>query len=170
MKKTFLARAMSAVLAAVCIASFGGCGKKDNMEPYTPSTAFAPDDQLSGITAQLVNASGFTDTMVEQDSEFIPFFFGFVSSGTSGSLYCGESSAQLVAVLKAADGMELRLERTLISHMKRKISSADSDEEKAMMESYVLKSSGGYVILVVSPDADAAEAAAQSAMTELGAN
>jgi hypothetical protein len=39
-----------------------------------------------------------------------------------------------------------------------------------MLEKYVLKSSGGYVILVVSPDSEAAEAAVDGVMTALGAD
>lgn len=169
MKKTTFAVAAAAVLAAVCIASLSGC-RKANMEQYTPTTTLTADDQLSGVAAKLVDSCGFTDNMTEQDIEAIPLFFGFSSSAASGNLYCGESSNQLLTVLKAADGMEVRLERTLITYIKRRISSSEDADAKAMMEKYVLKSGGGYVILAVSSDADAAEAAVSSAMAELGVN
>lgn len=166
MKKITFAVAISAVLA-VCIASLSGC-EKVKMEQYTPSTILTADDQISSAAARLVDSCGLTDNMTHQDVETIPFFFGFSSSAAGGSLYCGESSDQLVAVLKAADGMEVRLERTLKTFINGKISAADNADTKAMLEKYVLKSSGGYMILVVSPDSEAAEAAVSSIMSELG--
>lgn len=170
MKNTLFVRVASAVLAAVCIASFGGCSDKNKMEPYAPDTVFSSNDEISAATATLVSSCGFTDKMTEYDGESIPFFFGFSASAANGSLYCGESSNQLVAVLKSADGMDVRLERTLIAYIKRRISYVEDADAKAMMEKYVLKSGGGYVILVVSPDSEAAEAAVDSAMAGLGAN
>jgi hypothetical protein len=171
MNKNLLAKAASAVLAVMTVLSFGGCSdNSDNMERYSTYEAFSTSDEIAAASETLAASCGFTDNMTEENAELIPSYFGFASTATSGSLYSGESTDQLFAVLKASDGMEVRLERTVISFMTRKIAACEDESTKAMLEKYVLKSSGGYVILVVSPDSEAAEAAVDGVMTALGAD